>query len=57
MSQEKKSPTGRVTPSEPNLQNILIRTPEGTAIRRALIEDYDKFNAYWIKKLLETWSR
>lgn len=33
------TPTGRMGRSEPNLQNIPVRTPEGAAIRRAFMDD------------------
>ncbi|ESX17906.1 hypothetical protein X766_16090 [Mesorhizobium sp. LSJC255A00] len=36
-----KSPTGRL-PSGPNIQNILIRTPEVKAIKDALIKKIKK---------------
>ena len=35
---DRPSPTGRLTRSEPNIQNIPIRTPEGSAIREALLK-------------------
>ena len=34
-----KSPTGRLANKGPNMQNIPIRTPEGKAIRDALIKN------------------
>lgn len=33
-----KSPTGRLTKPEPNMQSIPIRTPEGKQIRDALVK-------------------
>jgi len=33
-----KSPTGRLATSQPNMQNIPIRTPEGKKIRDAFLK-------------------
>ncbi len=35
-----KTSTGRYTPSNPPMQNIPIRTPEGAAIKRAFADHY-----------------
>lgn len=35
MTDPKTTPTGRIATNEPNIQNIPIHTPEGTAIRAA----------------------
>lgn len=42
MKKKKYSPSGRFVKSEPNIQNIPIRTPEGAAIRKAFIDKLDK---------------
>lgn len=34
---ETKSPTGRLTTASPPMQNIPLRTPEGQALRKALL--------------------
>lgn len=34
------TPTGRYAPHNPPMQNIPIRTPEGAAIKRALVDHY-----------------
>lgn len=36
------TPTGRIKRDGPNMQNIPIRTPEGKAIRDALIKHLEK---------------
>lgn len=41
-----KSPTGRIARSEPNMQSIPIRTPEGAAIREALVHHMTKIPTF-----------
>lgn len=39
MPQPKVSPTGRLTKSEPEIQNIPVRTPEGSALIAAALSE------------------
>lgn len=39
---DRPSPTGRLRRAEPNMQNIPIRTPEGAAIRAALVKHLER---------------